>query len=504
MSSLTATSASITLDESPEELYEHAPCGYMSALGDGTIVRVNQTFLNWTGYSRETLIGKRLRDFLPLAGQVFYETHFDPLLRMQGFVREMALDIVCAGGRLLPVLINSVQHRNADGHVVITRTTIFDATERRTYERELLEARRHLERFATVVEASADAIIVASPDGTVQSWNAGAERLFGYTADEAIGRPVDRLIVPADLAGQFGEVMELMQSGQQVQLETVRVHKDGRRLEVSLGLTPHIEAPGELTAISAIIRDITQRRLLEARLQQAEQLRSAATLAGGVAHEVNNQMAVVLGFGEFVLRTLGPEHSSVADVKSMVAAAGKAAAISRQLLAFSRQLPIVRQDARLLDLVVRAGPSLETLLGPEISLIITGSSDSLVRVDPDQIEQILIELVTNSRDAMPSGGSVAISVDDVDLSEADAEAYPGDDVVPGLYVRMNVSDSGTGMDSATLAHAFQPFFTGKPFGEGTGLGLAMVHGIVKQHDGHVWATSQPAEGTTIRIYFPRS
>jgi signal transduction histidine kinase len=188
----------------------------------------------------------------------------------------------------------------------------------------------------------------------------------------------------------------------------------------------------------------------------------------------------------------------------MVAAAGKAAAISRQLLAFSRQLPIVRQDARLLDLVVRAGPSLETLLGPEISLIITGSSDSLVRVDPDQIEQILIELVTNSRDAMPSGGSVAISVDDVDLSEADAEAYPGDDVVPGLYVRMNVSDSGTGMDSATLAHAFQPFFTGKPFGEGTGLGLAMVHGIVKQHDGHVWATSQPAEGTTIRIYFPRS
>ena len=504
MSNLTAASTSIMLDESPEELYEHAPCGYMSALGDGTIIRVNQTFLTGTGHSRDTLIGKRLRDFLPLAGRVFYETHFDPLLRMQGFVREMALDIVCAGGRLLPVLVNSVQHRNADGQVVITRTTIFDATERRTYERELLEARRHLQRFAAVVEASADAIIVASPDGTVQSWNAGAERLFGYSAEEAVGRTIDGLIVPPDLAGHFGEVMELLRLGEQLQLETFRLHKDGRRLEVSLGLTPHIEAPGELTAISAIIRDITQRRLLQARLQQAEQLRSAATLAGGVAHEVNNQMAVVLGFGEFVLRTLGPEHSSVADVKAMVAAAAKAAAISRQLLAFSRQLPIVRQDARLLDLAVRAGTSLETLLGPEISLSITGSSDALVRVDPDQIEQILIELVTNARDAMPSGGSVAISVDDVDLSDADAAAYPGDDVVPGLYVRLTVSDSGTGMDSATLAHAFQPFFTGKPFGQGTGLGLAMVHGIVKQHDGHVWATSQPGGGTTIRIYFPRS
>jgi signal transduction histidine kinase len=298
--------------------------------------------------------------------------------------------------------------------------------------------------------------------------------------------------------------MDLMRSGQQLQLETFRLHKDGRRLEVSLGLTPHIEAPGELTAISAIIRDITQRRLLEARLQQAEQLQSVATLAGGVAHEVNNQMAVVLGFGDFVLRTLPSEHSSIPDVKAMVAAATKAAFISRQLLAFSGQLPSVRQDAKLMNLIVQAGPTLERLLGSESRLSITGTSDAVVSVDPDQIEQILIQLVTNARDAMPSGGSLAISVEEVDLTDADAEAYPGDDVVPGLYVLLTVADSGTGMDSTTLAHAFQPFFTTKPFGQGTGLGLAMVHGMVKQHGGHVWATSRPGGGTTIRIYLPRS
>jgi PAS domain S-box-containing protein len=504
MSSLTATQDLVALDESPEELYENAPCGYLSALADGTIVRVNQTFLNWTGHSREAVIGKRLRDFLPVAGRVFYETHFDPLLRMQGFVREMALDIVCTGGHLLPVLVNSVQHRNAAGHVVVTRSTIFDATERRTYERELLETRRHLDQFAAIVEASADAIVVASPDGTVQSWNAGAERLFGYSAEEAVGRSIEQLIVPPDLAGQFGEVMALMQSGRQAQLQTVRVHKDGRRLEVSLGLTPHMEAPGhELTAISAIIRDITQARLLEARLQQAEQLQSAATLAGGVAHEVNNQMAVVLGFGEFVLRSLGPGHSSAADVRSMVTAANKAALISRQLLAFSRQLPIVRQDVQLRTMVIHTGPSLERLLGPAIRLSFAGTSEAVVSVDPDQIEQVLIQLVTNARDAMPSGGSVTISVDDVDLTDADAEAHPGDDVVPGLYVRLTVADSGAGMDEATLAHAFQPFFTTKPFGQGTGLGLAMVHGIVKQHGGHVWATSRPGNGTSVRMYLPR-
>jgi PAS domain S-box-containing protein len=502
MSSLTATQSPIELDESAEELYEQAPCGYMSALGDGTIVRVNQTFLNWTGHSREAVIGKKLRDFLPLAQRVFYETHFDPLLRMQGFVREMALDVVCAGGRLLPVLINSVQHRNAAGDVVVIRSIVFDATERRTYERELLQARRHLERFAALVEASADAIIVASPDGTVGSWNAGAEQLFGYTAEEAVGRSVEQLIVPPELAGEFKAVMELMRSGQQAQLETVRMHKDGRRLEVSVGLTPHIEAPGELTSISAIIRDITQRRLLEARLRQSEQLQSVATLAGGVAHEVNNQMAVVLGFGEFVLKNLGTEHSSAGDVNAMVKAASKAASMSRQLLAFSRQLPLVRQDAHLRTLLLQKKAGMERLLGTGITLSVTGASEAVVSVDPGQIEQILIQLLTNARDAMPEGGTVTVSVDDVDLADADVQAYPGEDVVPGLYVLLTVSDSGTGMDSTTLAHAFQPFFTTKPFGQGTGLGLAMVHGIVKQHGGHVWATSQPGNGTTFRIYLP--
>jgi PAS domain S-box-containing protein len=503
MSSLSATSTLVPLEESTEELYENAPCGYISSSTDGTIVRVNQTFLNWTGHSREAVVGRRLRDFLPLAGRVFYETHFDPLLRMQGFVREMALEITCAGGRLLPVLVNAVQHTDAAGRAAITRSTIFDATERRAYERELLNARRRLEQFAAVIESSADAIVVSTPDGTVQSWNPGAERLFGYSAEEAVGRSVHQLIVPPELVGQYQEALALMRLGRQTQIETTRVHKDGRRLAVSLGLTPHMDAPGrELTAISAIIRDISRLRLFEARLRQAEQLQSVAALAGGVAHEMNNQMAVVLGFGDFVLRTLGPDHPSGRDVQAMIAAAGKAALLSRQLLAFSRQLPIVRQDAHLRSLVTRTRPSLEGLLGPDIELIITGDSHAVVSVDPGQIEQILIQLATNARDAMPSGGSLTVSVDDVNLGAADVEAYPGDNVVPGLYVRLTVADNGAGMDGATLAHAFQPFFTTKPFGQGTGLGLAMVHGIVKQHGGHVWATSQPGGGTTIWIYLP--
>jgi PAS domain S-box-containing protein len=497
------TMAPNPIDESTEELYEHAPCGFMSALPDGAIVRVNDTLLAWTGYPRGFLIGKRLRDLLPVPGKVFYETHYDPLLRMQGFVREMALDLVCNDGRLLPVFISSVQHRDEAGRPSIVRTMIFDATERRLYERELMAARRRAEQLAAVVESSADAIIVITPEGKVQTWNAGAEQLFGYSVAEAVGEPVQELIVPPELMDEFEHAIARVRSSHQVQLETVRRHKNGSRLDVSLGLTPHIEPPGELVAISAIIRDITDRRRLESRLRQADQLQSVATLAGGVAHEVNNQMAVVLGFGHYVLQALGSGHPQARDVEAMVAAGGKAAGISRQLLAFSRQLPIVRSEIHLSSLLNGLAPTLTTLLGAERLLVIpTRQAETVVSVDPIQIEQILIQLASNARDATPPGGQVTFVTEDVTLTDADSKRHPGDDVVPGRYVLLSVSDTGAGMDPGTLARAFEPFFTTKPFGQGTGLGLAMVHGIVKQHGGHVWVTSELDRGTTVRVYLP--
>jgi PAS domain S-box-containing protein len=490
-------------EETAEELYEHAPCGYLSALPDGTIVRVNQTLLDWTGYSRESLLGRRLRDLLPLPARVFYETHYDPLLRMQGFVREMALDLVCAGGALLPVLISAVQHRDTRGQPLVTRTTIFDATERRTYERELLHARRQAEQLATVVESSADAIVIVSVDGTIQTWNAGAEHMFGYTPAEAIGSRVRDLVVPPESAAEFDQVMYLVRMGQQAQVETVRVRKDGSRVDVSLSLTPHIEPPGELVAISAISRDITERRRIESRLRQAEQLQAVATLAGGVAHEVNNQMTVVLGFGEFVLRSLGQSRSEAQDVRAMVDAAAKVAHLSRQLLAFSRQLPMVGQPVDLHALVDGLVPALTALLGADKRLVVSvNAPTSRVHADPVQLEQVLIQLTSNARDALPAGGELSISIHHVKLDDLDVQSRPGDEVVPGEYVLLSVSDNGVGMDRATLSRAFEPFFTTKPFGQATGLGLAMVHGIVKQHGGHVWGTSESGVGTTIRVYLP--
>jgi PAS domain S-box-containing protein len=491
-------------EESAEELYEDAPCGYLSLLPDGTILRANRTFLRWTGYTREKLFsGTRLQDLLPVPAKVFYETHYAPLLRMQGFIREMALDLVCANKQVLPVLVNATEQRDAAGVPVIVRTAIYDATERRRYERELLAARRRMEQLAAVVEASGDAIVLTSTDGVVLAWNPGAERLFGHTANEARGRSIRDLILSPGHEEDFARAVDLVRTRGELQLETVLIHKNGHSIDVSLSLTPHIEAPGELVAISSIIRDMTQRRQVETQMRQAEKLQSVGTLAGGVAHEVNNQMTVVLGFGHFVLEALGPEHPQATDVQSMVAAASRAARISQQLLAFSRQQLITVEEFVLAELVEKLAPALREILGEEHALL-TGSDFSHARVsaDPAQVERILLQLARNARAAFQTPGQLRITVEQIALTAEDARRHPADQIEPGPYVRLSVSDTGSGMDEETLSRAFEPFFTTRPFGEATGLGLPTVYGIVKQHGGHIWATSKPGQGTTIRVYLP--
>jgi PAS domain S-box-containing protein len=223
--------------------------------------------LQWTGYERAPLLaGRRWQELLTVPGRIFYETHFAPLLRMQGVVNEIACDFLRPGCAPLPVLMNAVQVLDAAGQPLLLRFTVFDATDRRRYERELLEARRRTEHYAVIVKASADAILSLAPDGAVQTWNAAAERLFGYTAAEAVGRAVQELIELDGFDAHPGSVLAKLQTGQAVQFETVCAGKDGRKLDVSLSLTPLIEPPGELTGISVILRDISKRKRRERNL----------------------------------------------------------------------------------------------------------------------------------------------------------------------------------------------------------------------------------------------
>ena len=490
-------------EESTEELYEHAPCGYVTARPDGTMVRVNHTLLRWTGYALEDLLGRRFQELLTVPGRIFFETHVVPRLRMHGEVREATLDLLRSDGQSLPVLLNAVQHRDGAGRPQYLRTMLVDMTERRRYETELLHARRRAEQLAKVVDASGDAILVAAPDGKIRTWNRGAERLFGWTAAEAVGRTVRELLVPPDRADEHERLLAELNAGHEVWLETVRVTRAGRRVDVSLALTPHTEALGELSAISTIIRDISDRRRAKAELRQAERLQTIGTLAGGVAHEVNNQMTAVLGFGEFVRRGLGPGHPQAADLGDMLDAAKRAAQVSRQLLAFSRRQMIVPRVLDLDEVITELRSVLTHVLGADKALVIpAGRATQHVLADRTQLEETLVNLAANARDAMDTGGRLTITTEDAVLSAADTGAHAADGVLPGNYVLLTVADTGVGIDADVLPRIFEPFFTTKPFGQGIGLGLSMVYGVVKQHGGQVWASSEPSAGTTIRVYLP--
>jgi signal transduction histidine kinase/CheY-like chemotaxis protein len=257
--------------------------------------------------------------------------------------------------------------------------------------------------------------------------------------------------------------------------------------------------------LSSALEKVRARRLeqqTEQQLRNAERLQAVGALAGGVAHEVNNQMTVVLGFGEFVLSALGPDHPQAADVKHVLTAGTRAARVSQQLLTFTRQQITRPQVIELASSVRTLAPVLRQLLGSDKTLILhPGDRDSFINIDPGQIEQVLINLVANARDATPTGGRVTITVEQVNLDES----IPGlrdAAVVPGPYVLLTVADTGCGMDQLTIARIFDPFFTTKPVGEGSGLGLSMVYGIVKRHDGYVWAESSPGRGTRMRLCWP--
>lgn len=227
------------------ELYEHAPCGYLCARPDGTIVRVNETFEQMTGYQRAALVpGTRFQDLLTTACRIFYENQYAPLLTMQGYVREVALDISRPGRDALPVLVNSVQRVDDSGQPRLIATTLFDATDRRTYERELLVARRRAERLAAIVTAANDAILTVSADRMIATWNPGATRLFGYQAAEVIGRRLDQVLPEVDAILWPRGILAALAAVKHDQTEIVVRGSDGQAIELSVGSTPHARGRG--------------------------------------------------------------------------------------------------------------------------------------------------------------------------------------------------------------------------------------------------------------------
>jgi PAS domain S-box-containing protein len=350
------------------------------------------------------------------------------------------------------------------------------------------------ERYRRLFEVESDAILVVQADtGRIMDANPAALKLYGYSREEFL------LLTAEEVAAEPEKTRAAIAEERMQDLFRLHRKKDGAVFPVEITGSHYVT--GEHKMHVAAIRDITERKNLEVKLQQAAKMEAVGRLASGVAHDFNNLLTIINGYCELGLDGLSssdPISSHLAEIKK---AGEKAVSLTRQLLAFSRQQLLAPRVLDLNDLVAGVAKMLRRLIGEDIELaMVRDSALGRVRADPGQMEQILVNLAVNARDAMPDGGKLTIETANVELDDTYADRHTV--VKPGRYVMLAVTDTGIGMDVETQARIFEPFFTTKEKGRGTGLGLAIVYGTVKQSGGCVWVYSEPEQGTTFKIYLP--
>ncbi len=352
-------------------------------------------------------------------------------------------------------------------------------------------------RSAAIVYGAMDAVITAEADGTVTEFNPAAEQAFGYAAADIVGSRLERLI---PVLGTNPETMNPDEHG--VRIEVAAIRADGAEFPAELAMT-RVPVPGRsLSLITCFVRDLSDRKQLEAQLQQSQKMEAVGRLAGGIAHDFNNILTVIISYSDLVLGDEAIEDPARSDLVQVRTAADRAAALTRQLLAFSRKQvlrpvvldlnTVVNDVGRMLARVIQENIRLDLKLGTRLDSIYA---------DRGQLEQVLMNLAVNARDAMPDGGSLTIETANAMLDRDYVAMHPGGG--DGPHVVLCVHDTGIGMDAATRERIFEPFFTTKGLGQGTGLGLATVYGIVRQSGGSIYVYSEPGRGTTFKIYFPK-
>jgi len=406
-----------------------------------------------------------------------------------------------AGGATTGVLVvqtyaEGVRYSERDRDILqFVSTQIAMAVQRKRAEQALRESEQRLQSLFAGID---DSLFVHDDEGRILDCNDAACRRLGYTREELLRMRTSDIDAPEFAAG-FAQRLAEQRDRHRFVGEGVHVAKDGRRIPVDVNSTL-IDYHGR-KAVLAVMRDITEHRALEAQLRQAQKMEAVGQLAGGVAHDFNNLLTTILASSELLASGLPPGTPHRDDVDVIHQAAGRAAELTRDLLAFSRQQPLELQALPLGGLVTDFARLARRIVPEDVEVAVqVDAPGAVVRADAGAVEQVLMNLVTNARDAMPGGGTLRLVVGtgalDAEYCRAHGWGTPGD------YVLLTVADTGTGMDATTQQHIFEPFFTTKPVGQGTGLGMAMVYGLVKQHGGFINVYSEPGLGTTVRIYFP--
>lgn len=497
-----------------EDLYENAPCGYLSLEPGGRIERVNATFIAWTGHTAEGLLGRPFHGLLDTAGQVFFEAEFVPTLRQHGFFNEVALDLISREGSTIPVLVNAVERRDSDGKAKVIRITVFNATERRRYEVELLAARNDL---ATANQKLRE---LNEDLGMTNQWLDGLNRELrafhdtlpvGIFRVEASGRIVQSsrrfctllgideaehwlaAIAEEDRAQTERQLQHAIRNGEsfEVRFQLARDDAAQRHLEMKAVPTP---VEGKAAAVFVgVVEDVTERLRIDAQRRRIDRDATVTRMTGGLAHNLNNILTVIMGNLE-ALQDESTDHPALRPIiAASIAASERAAALVSRLLVYSGH-SISRRDGIEIDPCLHdIAMALAKRIGHRHRLTCDlRAPDSIIELDVALLQEAVDEMVSNAMAAMASGGEIRLS------SRSRGQGIPDN---PRKVV-VAVTDRGIGMDETTLAKAREPFFTMREVGQGIGLGLSLVDGVARIAGGELRLRSHPGIGTTVEMHLP--
>lgn len=460
------------------------------------IIDVNQPALRDVfGYEKTEVLG-RCAEFIYKSEEVFElvgRTFFD----QNDFPKGLVLEVECRkkSGELFDSELFAVRLFDDCNKRIGNVAVIRDISQHKRAEAEL-----HLQ--STAMQAAGNAIVITARNGKIMWVNPAFTTLTGYSAEESFGRHFGELLKSGVHGPEFYKQMwETILKGETWHGEITNRHKNGTLYVEEQTITSVKDAYGEITHFIAIKQDLTDQRKIEAQLRHAQRMESIGTLAGGIAHDFNNILTGIIGYGSMTLMKMSEDDPLRLNIKHMLEASDRAVHLTKELLLFGRKQSLDRKSVDLNLIVTRVEKFLKRVIGEDIPIHTVINPDELpVFADAYQLEQVLMNLATNARDSMPQGGTLTVTTGVVDFDREFAATHGCGK--PGRYAVITVSDTGEGIDEETLERIFEPFFTTKEVGKGTGLGLAVVYGIIEQHDGHINVYSEPGHGTTFRIYLP--
>ncbi|MEO6390651.1 MAG: PAS domain S-box protein [Pyrinomonadaceae bacterium] len=462
----------------------------------GNFTSVNQACERITGFTREESLSRNLAEWI--APESLDLAREQLRRRMAGEVVGVSeFNILAKDGRRIAVEVRSSIVYD-DGVAVGVQGIARDITERNRAEQEL---RKSEELYRDLIENAHDIIYSIDLEGNYTSINQAVERITGYTRDEALAMNLDQVVAPDHIATVRQMMAQKMMGDNFTAYESELLAKDGHRIPIEINTSMILEN-GVPVGVRGIARDVTERRQLEDQLRQAQKMEAIGQLVGGIAHDFNNMLTAINGYSDLTLRKMSDNDPLRRNIEEIKKAGEHSADLTYQLLAFSRQQVLQPKVLSLNQVIADTSKMLQRLIGENVELVAHLDPDTgPVKVDPGQLSQIILNLAVNARDAMPQGGKLTLETSNVSLDDIYARQHAGAEL--GSYVMLAVSDSGVGIDPAIIGNIFEPIFTTKATGKGTGLGLATVYGIVRQSGGTIRVYSELEHGTVFKIYFPR-